>query len=233
MPIEPAPTPTRPVFRVVADHAVLVEFEDKITDEAHAAVLSLDTHLSAAPFAGFVEAVPAFVNILIEFDCVQTDHNQVIFALKSLLANKPAKKAKGKTRDVAICYDPDFAPDLAEVSKRSGLSEEAVIAAHLAGDYRVFMYGFAPGYAYLGGLPDALVLDRKPMPVRGVAKGSVIIAGRQCLVTTLVMPTGWWIIGRSPTQILTKDRDNPFLVDVGDHVKFRRISRDEFERRQS
>jgi inhibitor of KinA len=64
--------------------------------------------------------------------------------------------------------------------------------------------------------------------VRGVAAGSVIIAGPQCLVTTLTMPTGWWIIGRSPTRILTSDPARPFLFDVGDKVRFRRISRAEF-----
>ena len=65
--------------------------------------------------------------------------------------------------------------------------------------------------------------------MRGIAAGSVIIAGAQCLVTTLTMPTGWWIIGRSPTQILRPDPVQPFLFDVGDRVKFRRISRSEFE----
>ena len=59
--------------------------------------------------------------------------------------------------------------------------------------------------------------------MRGVAAGSVIIAGAQCLVTTLTMPTGWWVIGRSPTRILTGDAARPFLFDVGDRVRFRRV----------
>jgi inhibitor of KinA len=97
------------------------------------------------------------------------------------------------------------------------------------GDYGVFMYGFAPGYAYLAGVPECIQLPRKPEPVRGVAAGSVVIAGPQCLVTTLTMPTGWWIIGRSPTRILTAQEDRPFLFDVGDRVRFRRIGRGEFD----
>ena len=104
-----------------------------------------------------------------------------------------------------------------------------MIAAHLAGEYRVFMYGFAPGYAYLAGVPEALRMPRKATAVRGIAAGSVVIAGPQCLVTTLTMPTGWWIIGRSPTSILTGDPAAPFLFDVGDRVRFRRASRSEYE----
>jgi len=220
---------TRPAFRPVAEHGVLVEFAEKINDAAYAQVRHLDAMLASHGFAGFVESVPAYVNILVEFDPLLTDHSAVIQALHSLLALKSAPATPTTLREVLVCYDADFAPDLPEVAKACGLTEEAAIAAHLAGDYAVFLYGFAPGYAYLGGVPPALHLPRKAAALRGIAAGSVIIAGAQCLVTTLTMPTGWWIIGRSPTQILRPDPAHPFLFDVGDRVKFRRISRPEFE----
>src|SRR5690606_14886683 len=102
-------------------------------------------------------------------------------------------------------------------------------AAHLAGQYEVFMYGFAPGYAYLAGVPEAIRMPRKPTALRGVAAGSVLIAGPQCLVSTITMPTGWWNIGRSPTRILTDDPERPFLFDIGDRVRFRRIGRAEYD----
>ena len=94
------------------------------------------------------------------------------------------------------------------------------------------MYGFSPGYAYLSGIPEDIQIPRKPAAVRDVPAGSVIIAGPQCLVTTLTMPTGWSIIGRSPTPILTGDPARPFLFDVGDRVVFQRIDLATFERAQ-
>ncbi len=207
-------------YRAIADHAVLVEFSTAISDAAHAQVLQLDQALAARPFVGFNEAVPAFVNLLVDFDPLLTDHAQVATHLRAL-TGQALLSTEPTLREVLVCYED--APDLAEVARLTDLSPEAVIKAHLAGDYRVFLYGFAPGYAYLGGLPQALRLDRKPSPLRGIAAGSVIIAGAQCLVTTLTMPTGWWIIGRSPTRILTGDPARPFLFDVGDRVAFRRI----------
>ena len=218
-----------PQFRPVADRAVLVEFGDRIDPAVHAAVLALDRALAAAPFPGFAEAVPAYVNLLVVFDPVETDHGAVTQALRERLSTPAPPVARATERLVEVCYDSDLAPDLAAVAQRTGLSTEAVIAAHLAGDYEVFLYGFAPGYAYLAGVPEAIRLDRKPEPVRGVAAGSVIIAGPQCIVTTLTMPTGWWIIGRSPTPILTGDEARPVLFDVGDRVRFRRIDRAAFE----
>ena len=227
-----APTPAHPRLTPVADHALLVEFAEAIDDAAHEAVLHLDRVLSAHPPAGVAELVPAYVSLLVDFDPLVTDHAAVGAAVLAALREPHAGIAAGRAREVLVCYEADLAPDLPEVAARTELSEEAVIEAHLAGDYRVFMYGFAPGYAYLAGVPEPIRLDRKPAPRRGVPAGSVIVAGPQCLITTLTMPTGWWIIGRSPTSILTGDESRPFLFDVGDAVRFRRIGRAEFERAQ-
>jgi inhibitor of KinA len=214
-----------PHYRPVADHAVMVTFADAISDVAHAAVLQLDRALNVSPFAGLTESIPAYVSLLVDFDPLVTDHAAVTQHLRRLLDAPDTPTRPTTQRDVLVCYDD--APDLPAVAAQTGMSVEAVIAAHLAGDYRVFMYGFAPGYAYLGGVPAALQLDRKPAPVRGVSAGSVIIAGPQCLVTTVKMPTGWWVIGQSPTRVLTGNTARPFLFDVGDTVRFRRISRAE------
>lgn len=208
----------------VSDQAVLVELGTTIDAETNDLVHALDSALAANPFPGFREAIPAYVNILVLFDPLVTDHATVTRHLRQRagLTSHAAKPAR--THSVEVCYEPAFAPDLAEVSERTGLSGEAVINAHLAGDYRVYLYGFAPGYAYMAGLPAEIQLPRKPAPVPRIPAGSVIIAGPQTLVTTLLMPTGWWIIGRSPTPILTGDPAKPFLFDVGDKVKFVRVS---------
>jgi len=213
-----------PDFRAVADRAVLVEFAAQPSPGAEAAVQALDRALATAPFAGLVECVPAFVNLLVVFDPLVTDHAQVQADLRRLLRSATPVTHSPRSHEIAVCYDAPFAPDLDEVARRTGLTPQAVIAAHLGGAFHVVMYGFAPGYAYLGGLPPALQTERKPAAVRGVPAGSVIIAGAQCLVTTLDLPAGWWIIGRSPTAILTGDPARPFLFDVGDQVRFRRVS---------
>ncbi len=210
-----------PIFRAVAEHGLLVEFGARIDDVTHAAVLALDRALAANPFAGFAEAVPAYVNLLVRFDPMVTDLRAVEAALRALIKATPTEGVQGTRRVVDVVYD---GPDLDEVARRCGLSPEAVIAAHLGGDYQVALYGFAPGYAYLSGVPKAIALPRKEAAVRGVAAGSVIIAAGQCIVTTLTMPTGWWIIGHSPTVILDPKGARPFLFDVGDPVAFRRVA---------
>ncbi|WP_300513952.1 allophanate hydrolase subunit 1 [Aliiroseovarius sp.] len=218
-----------PRFTPVAEHALLVQLAEEVGDRAARAVLALDKALADRPPEGLVEVVPALVNLLVEFDPVVTDHADMQAAVAALLDHAPDHAPEVATHDVAVCYDPDLGPDLAAVARATGQSEEAVIAAHLGGGYRVGMYGFAPGYAYLTGLDPALHVPRKPTALRDVPAGSVIIAGPQCLVTTLKMPTGWSILGSSPARILTGDPSRPFLFNVGDHVRFTRIDRAAFE----
>jgi inhibitor of KinA len=218
-----------PRFRAVADHALLVEFGETISVEAHDQVLNLDAALLRSPFAGFTESVPAYASLLVGFDLLLTDHGAVQSAIAALLATAEKSPRAGVNREVLVCYDGDLGPDLPGIAAKIGTAVEAVIEAHLSGAYSVFMYGFAPGYAYLAGVPPLIQLPRKAAAVRGVAAGSVLVAGPQCLVTTLTMPTGWWIIGRSPTRILNDDEGRPFLFDIGDHVAFKRIGRAEFD----
>ncbi|MGB0505124.1 MAG: 5-oxoprolinase subunit B family protein [Pikeienuella sp.] len=219
-----------PTFKPVADYALLVNFAEEIGEEAHASVVALDKALAAAQPEGMTEVIPALVNLLVMFDPVVTDHLTMEDAVRKQLHNLQTQAISGVERPVQVCYEGVFAPDLDAVAQATGMSAEAVINAHLAGDYRVLMYGFAPGYAYLGGVPEVVQVPRKPTPVRDVAAGSVLIAGPQCLVTTMIMPTGWSIIGRSPTPVMTQDKEQPFLFDVGDTVVFERIDLAMFEK---
>lgn len=219
----------QPRFTPVADHALLVTFGEVIGDDTSAAVMALDRALAHSPCAGLVECVPAMVSLLVDFDPLLTDHEAVRSHVQALLNEGAAHAVQGRVREVEVCYDADFAPDLPAVAAASGLSIEQVIGLHQQAPYRVRMYGFAPGFAYLSGVPTEIQVPRKPSATRGIASGSVLMAGPQCLVTTLVMPTGWSVIGRSPTRILDPDSPSPFLFDVGDSVRFVRVDRARYD----
>ncbi|MEM9426392.1 MAG: allophanate hydrolase subunit 1 [Pseudomonadota bacterium] len=218
-----------PQFKTIADHALLVTFSDEVSDEAHELVMALDAAIAADPAPGVIETVPAIVNLLVAFDPIATDHAAIESHLRGCMKAAQSKTTAGTRRVVQVCYEEALSPDLEAVASATNLSPDALINAHLAGSFRVLMYGFAPGYAYLSGVPLQIQVPRKPAPVRDVPAGSVIIAGSQCLVTTLTMPTGWSIIGRSPTAILTGDPEQPFLFDVGDPVTFERIDATTFD----
>lgn len=211
-----------PTLKYVSDCAVLVEFASEVSDAANLQVIAFDKAAQAAAINGVVEIVPAMVNALIVFDPSMTTHKAVGEAAMALFPLNDAATEPSQTHEFSVYYGPDVAPDLTAVSKATGLSTEAVINAHCAGRYRASMYGFAPGYAYLSGVPKVIQVPRKTAPVRDIAKGSVMIAAAQCLITTLVMPTGWSIIGYTDAPVMRDDPKDPFLIKVGDTITFRR-----------
>lgn len=210
-------------FKPVADRAVLVEFATQESPDANAQVIAFDRAVTARPPAGLCEVVPAMVNALVIFDPLVTDHAAVETALRALFPIAAATQVQAAHHDIDVCYDTGYCRDLAAVAAQTGLGEDAVIAAHISATYRVAMYGFAPGYAYLSGVPKAIQVPRKTAPVRDIPAGAVMIAGGQCLATTLQMPTGWSILGSTPSEIMRDDPENPFRFAVGDTVSFRRI----------
>jgi KipI family sensor histidine kinase inhibitor len=129
-----------------------------------------------------------------------------------------------------VCYDREFAPDLADVALQTGLETSAVAELHSARTYRVFMLGFVPGFAYLGLLDPRLALPRRQTPRPAIDPGSVAIAGEQTAVYPSRTPGGWHIIGRTPLTMFSVDRERAALLQAGDRVRFTPIGPSEFAR---
>ena len=158
-----------------------------------------------------------------------TDLATIAAATLQRLDGCSAAPMAGQAHLIPMCADTDLAPDLVAAAEALGMTPEALIEAHLGAEYRVYMYGFAPGYAYMDGVPEALHLPRKAIPVRSRPIGSVMIAGGQCLITTLEMPTGWWVVGQTKVPILRINSSDSFLFKPGDRVRFQSVSRAEYE----
>lgn len=216
-----------PIFRPIADCAVLVEFGQVIDDDIHARAVAFDAALDAAEIAGMRERVPTYTTVYVGYDPLITDYATVVDALKPYLATTGKAQSKGQVWEVPTCYEPQFAPDLEQVEDILKMPFSEIIALQSQASYKVYMYGFAPGYAYLGGVPKAIHIPRKQGPVMGVKTRTVMIAGSQALITTVTVPSGWWRIGQAAKSPLQDDPDRPFLFDVGDTVKFVPVSADE------
>lgn len=135
--------------------------------------------------------------------------------------------------EIPVCYGGELGPDLPEVAAAHGLSEEEVVEIHASADYLVYMLGFAPGFAYLGGLPKRIATPRRRTPRLSIPAGTVGIAGDQTGVYPIATPGGWQLIGRTPDPLFLPDAMPPALLRAGDIVRFRPISRAEFDRREA
>ena len=109
------------------------------------------------------------------------------------------------------------------------LSPAQIIDLHLGARYRVYMYGFAPGFVFLGGLPPELTIPRRAVPRAPALPGALLIAAGQALIASCAMPTGWYAIGRTPVKMFDPRRAQSFLVGIGDEICFERIDRAAFD----
>jgi len=131
--------------------------------------------------------------------------------------------------EIPVCYGGDLGPDLDDVARMHELSPDEVVRLHSAAEYLVYMIGFMPGFAYLGGLPERIATPRRKTPRTAVPAGTVGIGGRQTGVYPLVSPGGWNLIGRTPVKIFDIARAEPTLLGTGDRVRFRPMTRAEFD----
>ncbi|MDT9598769.1 5-oxoprolinase subunit B family protein [Sphingosinicella rhizophila] len=221
---------TQFIFRAVGEAALLVDLGDAIDADLSECVVAIDAALRAAPPPGLRETVPAATSLLILFDPEASEMRTVEAFVREAVGNAVNASREAAEHVIPVCYEGEHAPDMEQLARRTGLSAQAIAKHHAEGDYRVLMYGFAPGFAYLGGVPEPLAVPRKAAAVRDHKVGSVMIAAGQCIVMPLPMPTGWWVIGRTAIQILRPEADDPFLFKPGDRIRFERIGSDELER---
>src|SRR5205823_12809828 len=116
----------------------------------------------------------------------------------------------------------------ADEAATHGMTPEHFIELHSSATYLVYFLGFAPGFAYLGELPQELVTPRLPSPRKRVPAGSVGIAANQTGVYPFETPGGWRLLGRTPLATFRTDRQGLSLLSIGDHVRFAPISRERF-----
>ncbi len=217
-----------PRFLPAGESALVVEFGQTIDPEVHDRVMALDAALARAKIEGVLEAVPTYRSIMVHFDPRRVTTEALTEALRRLETAAPARTRPTRWR-IPACYDPPHAEDLAELAAILGLPPERIVALHAGALYRVYMYGFAPGYTFLGGLPEALRVSRRATPRTPAPPGSLLIAGGQALIASVAMPTGWYGLGRTPVKVFDPRRDRVFLADIGDEIAFERIDSATFD----
>jgi KipI family sensor histidine kinase inhibitor len=141
-------------------------------------------------------------------------------ATARLMAGWPPPAAAGTTPgplvEIPVRYDGD---DLPWVASHWGVSIADAIDRIAGVELRVAFGGFAPGFAYLAGLPDAWAVPRLPSPRPRVPAGAVGLAGPYAGIYPTASPGGWRLVGRTGAVLFDVDRDPPALLAPGVRVR--------------
>ena len=207
--------------------ALTVEFGATAEPEYLDKVLALDAALAAAPIEGVLETVPTYRSLMVHFDPAVLGAGELVTRLAAVdLAEVPRRTPRHWR--IPACWDPPYDEDLAEVAGLLGLAPDEVAARHAEASYTVVMYGFAPGFVFLSGLPDELKIARRASPRPPAPPGALTIANGQALIASIAMPTGWYMLGRTPARTFDPARDPAFPLAVGDRVVFERVDAGRF-----
>lgn len=212
-----------PRFLDAGEAALVVEFGQTVDPVLNDRVLALDAALDARPLAGITEHVPTYRSLMIHYDPLSLSRAGLIAHVGALIADAGAVGREARhpaTWWLPVCYAPETGEDLAEAAAVAGLSPEKVVALHASATYRIYMYGFSPGFAYLGGLPAELAIPRRSTPRPPHADGAIMIGGGLGCVSPLPMPTGWYVLGRTPERVYAPERQSVFMMEPGDLLHF-------------
>ena len=210
------------------DQALTVEFGEMIDPAINARVLELDA--KAAALDGIVETIPTYRSLLVVYDPAVVGFEALGQALLALAEGLTGEETTGTIWDVPVCYGGEFGIDLEATAETHSLTPDELVRRHMAPTYRVYMIGFLPGYAYLGGLDPSIATPRRISPRLHTPAGTISIGGIQALVASLAAPSGWHLLGRTPVRNFMPTRDPAVLIQPGDGVRFRRIDEAEFRR---
>lgn len=205
--------------RPSGEAAVVLELGDRIDPTLHDRVLALDRHLAADPPEGVVELVPTYRSLLLRVDPTVTTPDDVVAALRRRPAPPVDAGSGGRVHEVAVSFAPEDAEDLEEVAEVAGVAPDDVVDALVGDPLRVYCYGFAPGFVYLGGVPAALDVPRRATPRDAVSPGAVLLAAGQAALCPRPMPTGWWVVGRTRIDLFDASATPPVPFAAGDHLQ--------------
>ena len=211
------------------DSALSLIFEEPISEQLSAKIVSLGNQIRQELSTQITEVIPAYQSLTIGFELAKTSAETLRRTIGSLIMTPcPNDKRESKLIEIPVCYEAEFAPDMAYLEENCQLQAEEIIRRHSAPSYLVHMLGFSPGFLYLGGLDSKLYCPRKPVPTLRVKSGSVGIGGEQTGIYPQATPGGWQIIGRTPLKLFDPKADSLCLASPLDQIKFRPIDAKEF-----
>ena len=216
----------------IGDCGIVCDFGDGVSQKINTEVIKLFHYVrqqtSERNLEGILNCTPSYNKLIINFDLKKINATKILDFLKSINFSELNLSHNKKEWTIPICYD--FAMDLGNMSKVLKIDKDEIINIHSKTVFFIYMIGFVPGHPFMGDLDSKLFLNRLKTPRVKIAAGSVGIVEKFCNIYPYESPGGWNIIGKTPIKLFNKkDRNRPCLLSPGDTVKFKSISKKEFE----
>ncbi len=212
------------------DSGLIIEVGNEISEAINKKIRNLIYCIEQSQIKGIIEMIPTYSTILVVYDPVQIGFDDLKTKIKDIEENMDEiELSPPRVIHIPTLYGGEYGEDIQYVSEYNELTQEKVIEIHSSATYLVYMIGFTPGFAYLGGMSEKISTPRLETPREKIPSGSVGIAGNQTGIYPIDSPGGWQLIGRTPLKLFDIERNPEVLLKAGDYLKFESIDKEEYE----
>ena len=217
----------------LGDAAVYCDFGKDVNQEINTNVIKYFKNIKDKNIDGITNITPSYNKLIVSFDLTVTNYSKIKKLIENIEINDKSEKVK-KLIEVPICCENNLKLDDDRLEKILKIKFDKILENFFNKEYFCYMTGFIAGMPFLGDVNEKLRAKRLETPRVKVPKGSVGLTEQFCNIYTYESPGGWNIIGNTPLEIFNKDnQDDPALINPGDKVKFKQITKDEYDKIKS
>ena len=217
----------------LGDAAVYCDFGKDVNQEINTNVIKYFKNIKDKNIEGITNITPSYNKLIVSFDLTVTNYSKIKKIIENIEINDKSEKAK-KLLEIPVCCENNLKLDDDRLEKILKIKFDKILENFFNKEYFCYMTGFIAGMPFLGDINEKLRAKRLETPRVKVPKGSVGLTEQFCNIYTYESPGGWNIIGNTPLEIFNKDnQDDPALINPGDKVKFKQITKDEYDKIKS
>ena len=214
----------------LGDAAVYCDFGKDVNQEINTNVIKYFKNIKDKNIEGITNITPSYNKLIVSFDLTVTNYSKIKKLIENIEINDKSEKVK-KLIEVPICCEDNLKLDDNRLEKILKIKFDKILENFFNKEYFCYMTGFIAGMPFLGDINEKLRAKRLETPRVKVPKGSVGLTEQFCNIYTYESPGGWNIIGNTPLEIFNKNnQDDPALINPGDKVKFKQITKEEYDK---
>ena len=212
----------------LGDAALYCDFGGEVNKEINTEVIQYFRSIKKEKIPGINNLTPSYNKLIISFDLKKTNYKDLKNLIENFNINK-YEKFKNKKIEIPVCCDESLGLDITRLEEKLNIDREKIYENFFRKNFFCYMTGFIAGMPFLGDLDSNMRVKRLETPRVKVPKGSIGITEQFANIYTFESPGGWNIIGNTPLKIFDKIQEtDPNLINPGDTVVFKKITKDQF-----
>ena len=213
----------------LGDAALYCDFGNEVNKDTNTQVIKYFKSIKNKNIDGINNLTPSYNKLIVSFDLKKTNYANVKKLIENLNVDVE-ENLKNSKIEIPVCIDESFALDIKRLEEKLKIGREKIYESFFDKEFFCYMTGFIAGMPFLGDLEKIMRAKRLETPRVKVPKGSIGLTEQFANIYTFESPGGWNIIGNTPVKVFNSlNEKNPNLINPGDVVRFKELTKDQFK----